>query len=445
MNLSPSDDSLPLRRVIATWWPLAISWMLMSAEPSILAAVVARLADPNIHLAAYGSVTFPLIGILQAPILTLLSLSTAMSKDWDSFLKGRKVMLFLGGGLTLLYILFTFTPLYYVIVKDVLGVPPEVVEPARMGMYVGLPWAFAVAYRRFHQGVLIRFEHSRSVTVGTLLRFGADALVLTFAVVNGTIPGTVVATGMMVVGVITEAIYVGLRVRPVLRTELRNAPTLQDKILLRDMIAFFIPLALTPLINQLIRPIGSAALSRMPNALETLAVWPVISSLSFLFVTPGAAYNEVVIALLDRPRSKRSLQKFMVILMAAQITLMVVFAVTPLSHLWFSKVSGLPPDLAALAATAFKLLVPTGLISPLNSWFTGTILHYRQSRAVTEGMAIYLAVYVGGLTLGGLVADVSGVYIAVVAAVLSGISQTAWLAFRSRAAVRALDAEDQNR
>lgn len=413
----------------------------MSAEPSILAAVVARLANPDIHLAAYGSVTFPLIGILQAPVLTLLSLSTAMSKDWDSFLKGRKVMLFLGGGLTLLYIIIAFTPLYYVIVENIIGVPPEVVEPARLGMYVGLPWAFAVAYRRFHQGVLIRFEHSRSVTVGTLLRFAADALVLTFAILDGTIPGTVVATGMMVVGVVTEAVYVGWRVRPVLRTELRNVPSLQDKILLRDMIAFFIPLALTPLINQLIRPIGSAALSRMPDPLQTLAVWPVISSLSFLFVTPGAAYNEVVIALLDRPHAKRSLQKFMYILMAVQFILMLVFALTPLSGLWFSEVSGLPPHLAQLAATAFMILIPTALISPLNSWFTGAILHKRQSRAVTEGMAIYLVVYVGGLALGGLLVDVSGVYIAVASAILSGLSQTFWLGLRSRAAIRSLERE----
>jgi hypothetical protein len=413
----------------------------MSAEPPILAAVVARLANPDIHLAAYGSVTFPLIGIIQAPILTLLSLSTAMSKDWDSFLKGRKVMLFLGGGLSLLYIIVTFTPLYYVIVENIIGVPPEVVEPARLGMFVGLPWAFAVAYRRFHQGVLIRFEHSRSVTVGTLLRFAADAIVLTIAVLAGTIPGTVVATGMMVVGVVTEAVYVGLRVRPVLRTELRNAPSLQDKILLRDMIAFFIPLALTPLINQLIRPIGSAALSRMPNPLQTLAVWPVISSLSFLFVTPGAAYNEVVIALLDRPGSRRSLQKFMYILMGSQLAIMMAFAFTPLSGLWFSKVSGLTPHLAELATKAFLILVPTALISPLNSWFTGAILHNRQSRAVTEGMAIYLIVYVSGLTLGGLVADVSGVYIAVVAAILSSLSQTLWLGWRSRAAIQALERE----
>ena len=217
-----TGNEVTLRKVAATWWPLALSWILMSAEPSMLAAVVARLANPDIHLAAYGSVTFPLIGILQAPILTLLSLSTTMSRDWEFVPQGAQDHVRPGRRADLAVSVIAFTPLYDVIVRDLIGAPPEVIEPARLGMFVGLPWCFAVAYRRFHQGVLIRFEHSRSVTVGTLLRFVVDALVLTAGFLIGSIPGTVVATLMMVFGVITDAVYVGLRVRPVLRYELRG-------------------------------------------------------------------------------------------------------------------------------------------------------------------------------------------------------------------------------
>ena len=330
----------------------------------MLAAVVARLANPDIHLAAYGSVTFPLIGILQAPILTLLSLSTTMSRDWESFLKGRRIMFVLGGGLTLLYSVIAFTPLYDVIVRDLIGAPPEVIEPARLGMFVGLPWCFAVAYRRFHQGVLIRFEHSRSVTVGTLLRFVMDVVVLAAGFLIGSIPGTVLATLMMVFGVITDAVYVGLRVRPVLRYELRRAPPVEPPIGLKQMILFFIPLGITPLLNMLIRPIGSAALSRLPDPLMTLAVWPVISSFSFLIVTPGAALHEVVIALLDRPGAKAALRRFMGIVMAVQLVLMILLGFTSLAYEWFTKVSGLTIRMAELGAHAFQIFDPHGIDQP---------------------------------------------------------------------------------
>lgn len=435
--------NLKLSRVAAMWWPLAVSWMLMSAEPPILAAVVARLANPDIHLAAYGSVTFPLIGILHAPVLTLLSLSTAMSKDWDSFQKGRKLMLYLGGGLTVIYAVITFTPLFDWIVRDLIGAPEQIIEPARLGMFVGLPWPFAVAYRRFHQGVMIRFDHARTITAGTMLRFVSDALVLALAIGIGTIPGTVVATLMMVVGVTTEAVFVGRRVQPVLRNELRRVPSLTDQILLRDMITFFIPLGLTPLLNQIIRPIGSAALSRLPDPLLTLAVWPVIASFSFLLVTPGAAFNEVVIALLDRPLARASLLRFMRILMVGQFVVMTTFAFSPLSQVWFGKISGLSPQMADLAVQAFRLLIPTSLISPINSWFSGAILHSRRSRSVTEGMAVYLTVYITGLVMGGALLNTSGIFIAVGSSVAASLSQTVFLGFRSRAAMRLIDQEDR--
>ena len=409
-----------------------MSWMLMSIEAPLLSAVVARLANPTIHLAAYGSVASPLINILQAPILTLLSLSTAMSKDWDSFQKGRKIMFTLGGGLTLLYMLTVFTPLYEILVRQVIGAPEEIIDPARWAMYVGVPWAFAVAYRRFHQGMMIRFGHSRAITVGTFLRFLMDITVLAAAWAVQTVPGAVVACGMMVCGVITEAVYVSLRVRPVIREELRCAPALAEPIPLRAMIAFFIPLALTPFLNMLVRPIGSAALSRLPDPLQTLAIWPVISSFSWLIVTPGAAFNEVVIAMLDQPGSRRGLRQFLWILMGSQGAVMLLLALTPLAYLWFVNAAGLAPVDARLAAAAFPLLLPSSLISPLNSWFVGNILNQRKSRAITEGMLVYLLVFVGGLFLGGGAGRLSGIFITLASSTLASIAQTSWLGIRSR-------------
>jgi hypothetical protein len=176
----------------------------------------------------------------------------------------------------------------------------------------------------------------------------------------------------------------------------------------------------------------------MPDPLLTLAIWPVIAGYSFLIVTPGAAYNEVVIALLDRPGARRSLQYFLFILMGVQFLLMAILSLTPLSYYLFWKVSGLPADLAHLASRAFVLLIPGSLISPLNSWFGGVILHSRRSRVITEGMIIYLLVYILGLWVGGSLLEVSGIYIVVSASMLASLSQTGWLAFRSKPSIQAL-------
>ena len=69
-----------------------------------------------------------------------------------------------------------------------------IVDRARIGLMIMLPWTWSIAYRRFQQGVLIRFGHSRSVGAGTVLRLSSDLTVLAVGYTIGTIQGIVVAT-----------------------------------------------------------------------------------------------------------------------------------------------------------------------------------------------------------------------------------------------------------
>lgn len=53
----------------------------MGLEGPAISAVIARLANPEINLAAYGGVVFPLALFIEAPIIMLLAASTALSTD----------------------------------------------------------------------------------------------------------------------------------------------------------------------------------------------------------------------------------------------------------------------------------------------------------------------------------------------------------------------------
>src|SRR5210317_602619 len=102
------------------WWPLAGSWLLMGVELLLVAATVSRLANPKIHLAAYGGVVFPLSLLIEAPVIMILVASTALCKDWPAYRLMRNFILTLGGILTLLHIVLAFTPLYDVVVETLL-------------------------------------------------------------------------------------------------------------------------------------------------------------------------------------------------------------------------------------------------------------------------------------------------------------------------------------
>lgn len=431
-----------MRRIAQTWWPLAASWLLMGAEMPVLSAVVARLAEPEINLAAYGGVVFPLALIIEAPIIMLLAASTALSKDWASYLKLRRFMMRTGALLSVLHVLVAFTPLYYVVVTGVVGVPPEIVEPARVGLMIMTPWTWSIAYRRFHQGVLIRFGHARVVGFGSLLRLCVDGLVLTVGYLMGSVPGIVVATSAVAAGVISEAIYVGLCVQPVLRNQLKQAPPVEPPLTFQAFQAFYVPLAMTSLLNLLVQPIGSAALSRMPYALESLAVWPVVSGLIFMLRSLGIAYNEVVVALLDEPRSSYSLRRFAALLAMLTTLLLLVVAATPLAIIWFGRVSALTPPLTALAHRGLwiALLIPG--LNVLQSWYQGAIVHGRHTRGITEAVAIFLLTSSVILWAGVTWGQTAGLYIGLAAFAVSSLMQTAWLWYRSRPLMRSMQGRD---
>jgi len=434
---------ISLKRVIHLWWPLAASWVLMGMELPAVSAVTARLPDPEINLAAYGGIVFPLSLIIEAPIIMLLAASTALSKNWDSYVKVRRFMMRTGAILTLLHVLVAFTPLYYVVVERIIGAPPEIVEPARIGLMIMTPWSWAIAFRRFNQGVLIRFDHSQAVGIGTAIRLGGNFAGLAVGYALGTLPGIVVAPAAVIIGVLSEAIYIGLRVRPVLRDELRPASTVMPALNFPEFIGFYIPLALTSFLQLLFQPIGSAAMSRMPLPIESLAVWPVLSGLSFMLRSAGVAYNEVVVALLDEPGSTPALRRFAGLLSLGLTALQALIGLTPLALWWFAGVSGLRPDLAQMARLSFLLSLPLPAFSVLQSWYQGILVHSRNTRGIPESMALSVISIGAVMAVGVIVGQVTGLYIAVVGLAAGFAVQTAWLWVRSRSAMKALHTRDE--
>ncbi|MCC6955951.1 MAG: hypothetical protein IT316_04100 [Anaerolineales bacterium] len=428
--------------VFKAWWPLAASWMLMGMEAPLMSAVIARLADPEINMAAYSGVVFPLALIIESPIIMLLAASTALSKDWPSYLLLRKYMTRAGALLTSLHILIAFTPLYYLVVRDIIGAKPEIIEPARSGLIIMIPWAWSIAYRRFNQGVLIRFGRSKSIGVGTVVRLSANIVVLAIGFSLGSLPGIVVGSAAVACGVMSEALYVSIVVRPVLNNQLKPAPIIQPPLTWPFFWGFYIPLVLTSLLSLLANPIASAAMNRLPLAIESLATWLVITGLIFILRAIGIAYNEVVVALLDTPGAYLSLRKFTILLAVITTGLLLSIAATPLSRFWFQDIFALHTELATIAQRALWLALPLPALSVFQSWYQGAILHSGATRGITESVVIYLLTSIVVLGWGIWDGSVIGLYVGLSALTLSVTTQTFWLWLRSRRVLSSLGQRD---
>jgi hypothetical protein len=430
-----------LARVGRTWWPLAASWLFMSLEAPLLTAVVARLPNPLVNLAAYGGVVFPLSLLIEAPIIMLLAASTALSRDVASYRLVRRYMMWAGGLLTLLHVTVAFTPLYDIVVVGLLGVDPAIVAPARLGLILMTPWTWSIAYRRFNQGALIRFGRSRTVGIGTTVRLTTVVVMLAVGY-SQRWPGIAVATSAVACGVMAEALYTRFAVQPVLRGPLPASPAVTPALTWRMFYAFYTPLVLTSLLLLVAQPIGSAAMSRMPQAVASLAAWQVVGALLFLVRSPGVAYNEVVVALADEPGGTRLLRRFAIGLAVGTTAVLALFLATPLGDLWFRRLMDLPPELVGLAKSAMWLAAPLAAVTVAQSWYQGVLVNTRRTRGVSEAVVVYLVVDVLLLGAGVLLARFAGLYVSVAAMTVAALVQTAWLWRWSRASLADLDARD---
>lgn len=427
-------EPLNQRRILRLWLPLAAMWLLMSLEQPTLSAVIARLPEPKLNLAAYG-LTFSMALIVESPVIMFLTLGTALARSRQAYRRLMRFTHVMAWGLSGFHLLLGLSPLYAWILAEVVGAPPQVIEPSRIAFLLMTPWTAAIAYRRMWQGVMIRYGRTSPLFVSTAIRLVTTAAVALAGLSVGTIAGASVAGLAISVGVLADAAAAGVLVRPVLRQHLSvDRPgdfILQWPYLLR----FYTPLAMTSLINLAAQPIVSLGLSRGPMPLESLAVWPVVSGLTFLLRSGGVALQEVVVALLADQSSYQGLRRFSRNLAAALTGLAALVTLTPLATLWFTGVAGLPADLAAMARVAAALLVLVPALTVLTSWQRGVLVHFSRTGAITVATAINIVVLLA-VVLGGVrVLPWPGAITAALALSASLVAEVAYLtaqAHRSR-------------
>ncbi len=418
-----------LSRILKIWWPLALSWLFMGLEQPLINAIIARLAHPTIHLAALGGVVFPVALIIESPIIMLLAASTALSDHQQAYRLMYRFMMITSALITVGHALLAFTPLYDIVIVAALNPPAEIIEPSRWGLMILLPWTWSIAHRRFQQGVLLRYGDAKAISLGTFFRLMASLSAMGIMAFLGY-PGIIVAATGISSGVLTEAIFVAWRAKPIIQMKL---PPVQENALSWSAFnQFYVPLALTSFLLLISQPLGSAALSRMPEALNSLAVWPVLISFVFLFRGFGFAYNEVVVsALKGKTASFNDLTRFAILLGSLLTVFMAAIALTPLSQFYFQVLAGLNNSLAALAIPALVLCIFWPVLAIFQNLYQGVIVFSGQTRFVTEAVVLSLVITAVLLVLGVRSSLFPGLIMGVIAFLIGNIAQVLWLFWRS--------------
>jgi progressive ankylosis protein len=440
------------KAIFLFWLPLAATWFMMSVEGPFLAAVIARLADPRFNLAAYG-VAFAFALLFEAPVIMLMSAATALAGDWLSYQRLRNFTNGLTALVTSVMLFVLIPPVYSALMLGLMALPREVADLTYWALWILLPWPAAIAYRRLYQGVLIREGLTRLVAVGTVIRLlimSATALVLYF--VWGP-PGAFVGAAALSMGVTAEALMSRWMVHGSLGRMAKEAEALagaravtgawkaeeggEEVLTYRRIIHFYYPLALTSLIGLAAQPMMTFFMGRAVSPVESLAVFPVVASLAFIFRSVGLSYQEVGIALMGRRFEHiRPLARFATILALGASGGLALVALTPAAQFWFITVSGLTPELARFALLPIAILVPIPFTSVVLSFQRGILVVARRTRPIT----IATAIEVGGIAflfpMLGWKLGITGVTAAAVSIVFGRLLANVFLFFPCREVLR---------
>lgn len=399
----------------------------MAFEMPLIIYVIGRMPDAEINIAALGGVALPIGFMIEAPILMFLSASTALAKDRRSYEKVRGFMHASGAILTAIHILISFTPIYYLMAQHILAVPERVVEPTRYALMAMTPWTWAIADRRFHQGALIRYGRSGAVGMGTVVRLASLVAFLLLGSHFIVISGAVLGGFALSVAVIAEAIFVRVKINPVLHNELADDSSGDCWLTTQTFLRFYIPLALTSILGMFTQPLGSGSLSRMPNAFDSLVVWPVLGNLIFIFRCTGLAVNEVVIAKLEDPKDSKALFPFCVLLMLVNTLILLLVCLSPLADLWFCVGASFPQALCDYGRNALYFAIPLPALTVIQHWYQANLLAVHNTRPVTEAIAIFIVISVILLAAGVYLSSIPGLYYFSAVMLLGSFCQTMWL------------------
>jgi progressive ankylosis protein len=439
--VTPNADAPAARTILLFWTPLALQWILMAGEGPFLAAVIARMDDAMLNLAAYA-VAFALAILVESPVIMLMSASTAIVEDATSYRRLRNFAMALNAGASALLLLVLVPPVHDFLMYTLLGLPPAVAGLVYGALWILLPWPGFIGYRRFLHGVLIRAGRTRLVAIGTAFRLAGMATTALFLYHWSGLPGAWVGAAALSAGVVTEALAARVMARGVISGLLSQdpgeAPMRASPPSYAEIARFYYPLALTSFIALTVQPVLTFFMGRSPLPVQSLAVFPVVHALSFLFRAPGFAFQETVIALAGRDFAGiRALAAFGIGLGLCLSGAFALVAFTPAASFWFETVSGLPPELAGLAASATGMLAPLPALAVMLALQHGVLVKGRRTRPITFGSVVEVATIAAVFYLLGWRAGLTGVFAAALALVAGRVAANILLLLPSRATVAA--------
>jgi hypothetical protein len=321
------SQSVSLGTLWREFLPLSLSDVTMACGDPMMTTTLAHLPDAQNNLAAVN-IAKSLAIFFESPIIMILHAANALAGSQDSRKALWRFTLLVGGGLTFLLSLLGLPIIFNFVGVSLLGIPSAMLATVSQVLLLMGGWPFAIAWRRYFQGLLIYHGQSRAVAKASIFRLLTLALVLTGGFFL-RITGGILAGFALISGVIVEAIAVTIFARlsgAILPPQIEQ-PNLPRN--LTQVWKFYLPLANSMMVVWGGRAILISILARAEDATIAIAAWSAAWGLVLVIANSTRMVQQMVIKYRHQVSDKQLLT-FAMSVGAACSSLLLLMSLTPI-------------------------------------------------------------------------------------------------------------------
>ncbi len=382
MNTSPQQErnnaasQRSLLTLLAQFIPLSLTDVAMTLGDPLQTVALTRLTFPQETLAGVGVVKGVAV-FLESPIIMILHASTALGGNVASRRALWQFTVITGLSLSGIFLLLTWEPLYKWLILDVFGVSPFIAARGRTTFLLMFLWPFAIAWRRFFQGLLIRAKKSIAVGWASVARL-TWVITILFVGVSLKLDGALLAGITMMGAILIEAVLVTwfclrLGAISILNKEVHSETKKLPKTF-QGVALYYLPLASTMLIVWGARAILLSLISRSFDGNLALAVWPAAWGLILSIANGTRMIQQVVISTYEET-DRRTLVAFVVIVGLSFTLIPIFLGFTDKGLLLLGQFLGNNTSLVEAARPVVQILSFLPLLLALQNTFQGLLIH----------------------------------------------------------------------
>ncbi|MGI0492944.1 hypothetical protein ACN4EG_14265 [Alkalinema pantanalense CENA528] len=332
---TPVPQNISLAQLWREFLPLSLSDVTMACGDPVITTTLAHLPEARLNLAAVG-LAKSLAVFFESPIIMILHASNALAGSSASRRALWRFTCLSGGGLSLLLTVLALPIVFNQVGPTVLGIPIELLATVSQVLLLMGGWAFAIAWRRYFQGLLIYHGQSQALAQASVARL--TTLIAIMAIGFWLkLSGALLAGSALMVGVLVEAIVVtvfayrsGATLPPPDRLP-ETQPATQLPQTLKAVWRFYFPLANSMLVVWGGRAMLISLLARAQDATVAIAAWSAAWGLVLVIANSTRMVQQMVIKY-RRQVADRQLLIFAVTVGGACSALLLLMSVTPVGE-----------------------------------------------------------------------------------------------------------------